>query len=92
MFVLKNIWIYICQSFHIRLKYKRALKNLIYYEVMTIIATMLSIHGVPKKTHFSNFRFAKPGLRVRDLPLPVKQPTVEGHVRLKGQLGSHEKV
>ena len=41
--------------------------------------------GYPKKTHFLNCRFAKPGLRVCGLPLPVKQPTVEGHVRRKSK-------
>ena len=34
--------------------------------------------GYPKKTHFLNCHFAKPGLRVCGLPIPVKQPTVEG--------------
>ena len=38
-----------------------------------------------KKTHFLNCRFAKPGLRVCGLPLPVKQPTVEGHVGRKSK-------
>ena len=29
------------------------------------------IQGLPKKTHFLNYRFAKPGLRACGLPLPV---------------------
>ena len=52
---------------------------------MTKIAMTIFILGIPKKTHFLNCHFAKPGLRVCGLPLPVKQPTVEGHVRRKSK-------